>query len=102
MGGGIPYHERVQRDRDSKFNRDIVYGVVGSVAVIALVGWLVSGLADDMRERDKAARAEWEGAKIVRICFDGTRIFRMRDGSYRTSLSSIPVESPDVCSMEKP
>jgi hypothetical protein len=40
---------------------------------------------------------QWEGATILRVCRDGTHIFRLRDGTARNGWNRL-VENPDtVC-----
>ena len=41
----------------------------------------------------------WDRATVVRICRDGTRVFRMEDGEYRVRYSarSFHAASADVC-----
>lgn len=39
----------------------------------------------------------WEGAVVVRICRDGSYIFRLRDGAYVDAYAH-PIEDPEkVC-----
>jgi hypothetical protein len=46
-----------------------------------------------------ALRAKWDGAVIVKICVDGTRIYRLHDGRYFSGgIGSNEVENPGtVC-----
>ena len=43
----------------------------------------------------------WSSASVVRVCHDGTKVFRMEDGEYRvrgpSSVHSFHAESADVC-----
>jgi hypothetical protein len=41
----------------------------------------------------------WDRATVVRVCHDGTKVFRMDDGDYqvRTNWRSYHAESADVC-----
>ena len=46
----------------------------------------------------------WDGAVVVKICRDGTFIYRLKDGQYRiTGLASAVVEDPrTVCQSGAP
>lgn len=103
MGSGSMYrppHSLRKRDLYGVQSRDWLgvlipaAAVVGTIAVFAFVARSIQAGINDNAERSKAT---WEGATIVRICFDGTRIYRMRDGSYRTSWNDLKIESPEVC-----
>ena len=71
--------------------------IVGS-----LVGTLVAALAfagirmDDTAVREHMER--WDQSIVVRICADGTRVHRMKNGEFRTNRHFELVESADtVC-----
>jgi hypothetical protein len=43
----------------------------------------------------------WDRATVVKVCRDGSRVFRMEDGEYRvrarSSFRSFHAESADIC-----
>jgi hypothetical protein len=42
---------------------------------------------------------KWADAVVIRICVDGTRIYRLNDGTYNAGAFVDPVEDPNtVCS----
>jgi hypothetical protein len=55
-----------------------------------LFGGLLFGVSDS-----------WDRATVVRVCHDGTKVFRMEDGEYRvrapSSFRSFHAASADVC-----
>jgi hypothetical protein len=72
------------------------------IAPLVIVGLclLLAGCEDDKLAEHRARReAMWEGATVVRICVDGTRIYRMHDGRFiaRKGWAESPVEGPEVC-----
>lgn len=49
-------------------------------------------------EADDRIHAKWDGAVTVKICADGTHIYRLRDGTYNAGGFVDPVENPNtVC-----
>ena len=69
-------------------------GAAMRAAAFALL--LLTGCED---ERSRKLQDRWDGAVLVRVCRDGTHIFRLNDGTHRTGgLSASPVENPEkVC-----
>ena len=69
-------------------------------AVLAFVFLLIGPLWFAARDADARFHETWDGAVIVRICRDGSRVFRLRDG--RTVAGSYEVENVEtVCGAVK-
>jgi hypothetical protein len=75
----------------------------GSSLVIIGLCLLLGGCDNAEREAAQRARearqALWADAKAVRICVDGTYIYKLNDGTYRavTGWGQYLVDGPEVC-----
>lgn len=66
----------------------VVLATIGAMTYIIDAG--VRRTREIQREHDYYGRGI-----VVRICLDGTRIYRYNDGSYWTALG-VPIENPDI------
>lgn len=71
--------------------------LLGVILVAAL--WFAVLFVVEQSAKWRAADRVWHGAVVVKICHDGTRIYRLSDGRLVTGgLGASEVSSPDVCS----
>ena len=78
---------------------------VAGGAFLLFIGWAIPYINSNSEENNrwlKEKNALWENASVVRICPDGTRIWRLSDGSYSTGfLLGNRVENPNaVCTIQ--
>lgn len=60
----------------------IIIGFVGFIA-LAAAGIVAATRHDAAMEAKRAAEEQiWDGAVVVAVCRDGTRIFRLRNGEH--------------------
>lgn len=74
----------------------IFFGSLAAISfAIVYAAKFVASTIDDKRKHEEF----WRGSSVVRICRDGTRIFKLKDGRYVTGVSYPQlVEDPDtVC-----
>ena len=68
-----------------------VVGFAGLVTgVVGLLNWMSAPSKRDLLEKER-----WRGAAVVRICRDGTFIYRLRDGELWTGGISQKVTGSD-------
>jgi hypothetical protein len=62
-----------------------------------VVAALLAGCSDD--ERARKLDEQWKGAVLVKVCRDGTYVYRLSDGKHRTGgLAAAYVDNPEtVC-----
>ncbi len=69
---------------------EFMFRVCSLLVVLILAGCDAPG--------DAARKAKWDGAVVVRICRDGSYIYRLRNGEFWTAWPNQRVESPEtVC-----
>ena len=70
--------------------------VIGLGASAILIGAMLYGV-NTATGPDSEREKKWDGAVIVRICRDGTHIYRLKDGLLHTGGFGGVVESLEVC-----
>ena len=62
----------------------------------AILAMLLAGCDD---ERSRKLNEQWDGAVLVKVCRDGTYVYRLSDGEHRTGgLAAAYVDDPEtVC-----
>jgi hypothetical protein len=78
----------------------LIAGAGVAVVIVALMAWTAISSQSEFNERTAAREKMWAAAVVVRICRDGTHVFRLHSGEHWTSgrHSSALVADPDkVC-----
>lgn len=71
---------------------------VMSVALVIGVFAIAINVIQNKSNETAQIKAEWDAAVVIKICTDGTRIYRMPSGKYRMSgLGGSSVSGPEVC-----
>lgn len=71
----------------------VVFGV--AIAIGGIHG-AISGISSEM-DRQAATQKAWEGATVVKICRDGSTIYRLKSGEFRSPSRGIVEDPMRVC-----